>query len=31
MMQAMRGYEGNVQTIEAAKKMFQRAITIGQG
>ena len=31
MMQAMRGYEANVQSIEAAKRMFQRAIQIGQG
>jgi len=31
MMQAMRGYESNVQTIESAKRMFQKALTIGQG
>ncbi|OIQ52161.1 Flagellar basal-body rod protein FlgC [Pseudodesulfovibrio hydrargyri] len=30
MMQAMRGYESNVQTIESAKRMFQKALTIGQ-
>lgn len=31
MMQAMRGYEANVQTIESAKRMFQKALLIGQG
>ncbi|AMK11155.1 MAG: flagellar basal body rod protein FlgC [Pseudodesulfovibrio sp.] len=31
MMQAMRGYEANVQTIESAKRMFQKALMIGQG
>ena len=31
MMQAMRGYEANVQTIEAAKRMFQKAVQIGLG
>ncbi|WFS61492.1 MULTISPECIES: flagellar basal body rod protein FlgC [Desulfovibrionaceae] len=31
MMQAMRGYEANVQTIQAAKQMFQKALVIGQG
>ncbi|MCJ2165917.1 MULTISPECIES: flagellar basal body rod protein FlgC [unclassified Pseudodesulfovibrio] len=31
MMQAMRGYEANVQTIEAAKRMFQKALQIGLG
>ncbi|MGE4420851.1 MAG: flagellar basal body rod protein FlgC [Pseudodesulfovibrio sp.] len=30
MMQAMRGYEANVQTIEGVKRMFQKALTIGQ-
>jgi len=30
MMQAMRGYEANVQTVESAKRMFQKALTIGQ-
>lgn len=29
MMQAMRGYEANVQTVEAVKRMFQKAVTIG--
>jgi len=28
MMQAMRGYEANVQTIQAAKRMFQKALMI---
>ncbi|WP_207260383.1 flagellar basal body rod protein FlgC [Desulfovibrio sp. Huiquan2017] len=31
MMQAMRGYEANVQTVQAAKNMFQKALTISQG
>ncbi|MBG0791387.1 MAG: flagellar basal body rod protein FlgC [Desulfovibrionaceae bacterium] len=31
MMQASRGYEANVQTIQAAKRMFQKALLIGQG
>jgi len=31
MMQAMRGYEANVQTIQAAKRMFQKALQIGLG
>ena len=31
MMQAMRGYEANVQTIQAAKRMFQKALMIGLG
>ena len=31
MMQAMRGYEANVQTIQAAKRMFQKALLIGMG
>lgn len=31
MMQAMRGYEANVQTVQAAKNMFQKALTIAQG
>jgi flagellar basal-body rod protein FlgC len=31
MMQAMRGYEANVQTIQSAKNMFQKALTIGLG
>ncbi|MEZ7197940.1 flagellar basal body rod protein FlgC [Pseudodesulfovibrio karagichevae] len=30
MMQTMRGYEANVQTIEGVKRMFQKALTIGQ-
>jgi len=30
MMQTMRGYEANVQTIQSAKRMFQRAVQIGQ-
>ena len=29
MMQTMRGYEANVQTVEAVKRMFQKAVTIG--
>ncbi|EGB14297.1 flagellar basal-body rod protein FlgC [Pseudodesulfovibrio mercurii] len=29
MMQAMRGYEANVQTVQAVKNMFQKALTIG--
>jgi len=31
MMQAMRGYEANVQTIQGAKRMFQKALQIGMG
>jgi flagellar basal-body rod protein FlgC len=31
MMQAMRGYEANVQTVQSVKTMFQKALTIGQG
>jgi len=31
MMQASRGYEANVQTIQAAKRMFQKALLIGMG
>lgn len=31
MMQTMRGYEANVQTIQSVKRMFQKALTIGQG
>lgn len=31
MMQAIRGYEANVQTIQAAKRMFQKALQIGMG
>jgi len=31
MMQATRGYEANVQTIQAAKCMFQKALQIGMG
>ncbi|WP_338667515.1 flagellar basal body rod protein FlgC [Pseudodesulfovibrio methanolicus] len=30
MMQTMRGYEANVQTIESVKRMFQKALIIGQ-
>jgi flagellar basal-body rod protein FlgC len=30
-MQTMRGYEANVQTIQSVKRMFQKALTIGQG
>lgn len=31
MMQAMRGYEANVQTIQSIKRMFQKAVMIGMG
>jgi len=31
MMQAMRGYEANVQSVQAAKRMFQKALMIGMG
>jgi flagellar basal-body rod protein FlgC len=31
MMQAMRGYEANVQSIQSAKRMFQKAVMIGLG
>ncbi|NDV19554.1 flagellar basal body rod protein FlgC [Pseudodesulfovibrio sp. JC047] len=31
MMQTMRGYEANVQSIQAAKRMFQKALQIGLG
>lgn len=30
MITAMRGYEANVQTIQSAKSMFNKALTIGQ-
>jgi len=31
MMQAMRGYEANAQSIESVKRMFQKALMIGMG
>ena len=31
MMQAMRGYEANVQSIQSVKRMFQKAVQIGTG
>ncbi|XPV77144.1 MAG: flagellar basal body rod protein FlgC [Desulfovibrio sp.] len=31
MMTTMRSYEANVQTVQAVKQMFNKALTIGQG